>query len=798
MLDKPFVHLDEFSDKLLLKGITREKQHLPQQALAITVDMLLDINRVINHDDPKQCTIWCLFLFAFFLMARKSNLVPDSKMSFDIDKQLTRNKVILEGNIAIVIFNWSKTIQMGNRILKIPLIENTRSALCPLRAYRNMCKLIPAAGDSPAFLFPSKHKLVPVTYTDFQQYIKEFISGWNKIDADTIPDIVIKAAKDKLDSENILFNTTTVVKAEEQQKECQFFIFYKWDWTTTIREFHCSQFDSEGRERVCAYNGRSLSQSESKWSISEKECLAVLEGIKNYHVYLANSHFKIYTDHQALKWLSSIKQSTGRLARWSVLLQGYDYEICFRRGSKNTNANCLSRREYPHTDNNLPEPEDSIPSIEVNHISTSEPNNSDHIEVTFFFTENPPIQRPLLAAIDTPTEFNITTEKIGDCQKDCSDFKDMYTYLSNDILPEDKNMQTRQGQGFASKLVAAINQIYNVKHSFTSSYHPQTNSVAERTYKTIIQCMRTLVDENQLNWPELLPGILMAFRMTPSASLEFSPFYLVFGKEMNLPLDTSLIPKPDINKNLVHHINNVLDNMKIARTLATENLKHAQEYQKLHYDKNTEKPTFEIQDQVLMYTPKVPVGLSSKLHRKFDGPFYIARKGLNHTYKLRRCSNNKELKSMINANRLKLYHPPDHRRDLGAPDDDVPRQDPMRIVPPNFVQPQQNDPQIDQNPHVNDQDNTIADADVPNDPIQDIDQNKTYEISRIIKSRKNQGKPEFLIKWAGYTEKTWEPEEHIPTEIVRQFYATRTQKGTRRRRQSKIHSFSSHLRLLHM
>ncbi|XP_071119909.1 uncharacterized protein [Mytilus edulis] len=202
-------------------------------------------------------------------------------------------------------------------------------------------------------------------------------------------------------------------------------------------------------------------------------------------------------------------------------------------------------------------------------------------------------------------------------------------------------------------------------------------------------------------------------------------------------------------------------------------------------DKNTEKPTFEIQDQVLMYTPKVPVGLSSKLHRKFDGPFYIARKGLNHTYKLRRCSNNKELKSMINANRLKLYHPPDHRRDLGAPDDDVPRQDPMRIVPPNFVQPQQNDPQIDQNPHVNDQDNTIADADVPNDPIQDIDQNKTYEISRIIKSRKNQGKPEFLIKWAGYTEKTWEPEEHIPTEIVRQFYATRTQKGTRRRRPVK-------------
>ncbi|VDH99564.1 Hypothetical predicted protein [Mytilus galloprovincialis] len=62
-----------------------------------------------------------------------------------------------------------------------------------------------------------------------------------------------------------------------------------------------------------------------------------------------------------------------------------------------------------------------------------------------------------------------------------------------------------RGQGFMSKLVAAVTQIYNVKHYFTSSYHPQTNSVAERTNKTVIQCLGTIVDENQSNWAELLP-----------------------------------------------------------------------------------------------------------------------------------------------------------------------------------------------------------------------------------------------------------------------------------------------------
>ncbi|VDI24391.1 Hypothetical predicted protein [Mytilus galloprovincialis] len=203
---------------------------------------------------------------------------------------------------------------------------------------------------------------------------------------------------------------------------------------------------------------------------------------------------------------------------------------------------------------------------------------------------------------------------------------------------------TDRGQGFMSKLVAAVNHIFNVKHSFTSSYHPQTNSIAERTNKTIIQCIRTVINEQQSNWPELLPGILMAFRMTPSASSEYSPFYLVFGKDMNLPFDANLIPREDLNKNLKTHIDNILDNLKIAKAIATENLNHAQQKQKTNYDKRTELPKFEVNDQVLVFTPKVPVGYSSKLYKKQDGPFYIVDKGSNYTYKLRRCSDHKLLK----------------------------------------------------------------------------------------------------------------------------------------------------------
>ncbi|CAG2209045.1 unnamed protein product [Mytilus edulis] len=134
--------------------------------------------------------------------------------------------------------------------------------------------------------------------------------------------------------------------------------------------------------------------------------------------------------------------------------------------------------------------------------------------------------------------------------------------------------------------------------------------------------------------------------MTPSASSEYCPFYLVFGEDMNLPFGVNLIPREDLNKNLKTHIDNILDNLKIAKAIATENLNHAQQKQKTNYYKRTELPKFEVNDQILMFTPKVPVEYSSKLYKKQDGPFYIVDKGSNYMYKLRKCSDHELLKNL--------------------------------------------------------------------------------------------------------------------------------------------------------
>lgn len=175
-LDLPFPPLDNFEFKLLMAGISRVKQHCPRQARPITPDLLKEMLKFLDLDNCTDIVYWCLFLFAFFLMSRKSNLVPDSVDSFDCKRQLTRGKVFMHERVAIVVFEWTKTIQCGERILKIPLVKIDDSILCPVTAYNRMCRMIPAPEESPAFVIKRNASLKTVTYKQFQSKLKRIIS----------------------------------------------------------------------------------------------------------------------------------------------------------------------------------------------------------------------------------------------------------------------------------------------------------------------------------------------------------------------------------------------------------------------------------------------------------------------------------------------------------------------------------------------------------------------------------------------------------------------------------------------
>ena len=67
----------------------------------------------------------------------------------------------------------------------------------------------------------------------------------------------------------------------------------------------------QGKEVVIAYNGRGLNQAEKNYSITEKEPLALIEGVRKFQPYLHDRKFTVVTaDHSSLRWLLNVKSNS--------------------------------------------------------------------------------------------------------------------------------------------------------------------------------------------------------------------------------------------------------------------------------------------------------------------------------------------------------------------------------------------------------------------------------------------------------------------------------------------------------
>ena len=120
----------------------------------------------------------------------------------------------------------------------------------------------------------------------------------------------------------------------------------------------------DNQERPVCFVSRSLTSAERNYSQLEKEALALVYALRQFHYYLwGQRNFTMVTDHKPLLGIFSPSkpippQASGRIQRWALLLQAYNFSLIHRSGTVLHSADALSRLPLPSSTDHTPIPGD--------------------------------------------------------------------------------------------------------------------------------------------------------------------------------------------------------------------------------------------------------------------------------------------------------------------------------------------------------------------------------------------------------------------------------------------------------
>jgi transposase InsO family protein len=461
-----------------------------------------------------------------------------------------------------------------------------------------------------------------------------------------------------------------------------------------------AQKDDDNTEHVIAYFSRRLNQHQENYSASELECLAVVESIDHFEVYL-DKHFSVITDHSALRWLLTNKQLKGKLYRWSIKLSTKSFDIIHRPGRSQQHVDALSRApiSFHLTPEQLKTAQDSSDLLYVRnphvrhgvvtirhrglfkavvpenlrqkllqeyHDNHSHPGKNKTVKLITPYYWWPMILKDIKQHVSscktcqltkhnhqpTPGKFVIPEsdlepmEVVGldtivmgpaanntrhkyiqvfidhlsryvwayqTASNTAATIKTLLTNLHNSGI-KIRRIITDNHKNFNNKLIKSYLHQNQVKHSFSSTYHPQTNGIVEKVNGTIITKLRAeIFDKPKRKWSTLLTDVVRNYNDTPHDTTGFSPRYLLFGVD----------PSPSYASPSL--------TLEAARQIARERTNISQQKRKEIHDSKDPSIEFEVGDLV---TRKIASNHPSlnKTSRRRDGPLIIINKLSPVTY----------------------------------------------------------------------------------------------------------------------------------------------------------------------
>ena len=111
-------------------------------------------------------------------------------------------------------------------------------------------------------------------------------------------------------------------------------------------------------------------------------------------------------------------------------------------------------------------------------------------------------------------------------------------------LPE--KILLHQGRNFKSELIADLCRVMERKKLRTSPYHPQTNGQCERFNSTLIGTLATLPPEYKSDWKGSIGALVHAYNCTKNSVTGFSPYFLMYGRQPQPPIDITLGLTPNL------------------------------------------------------------------------------------------------------------------------------------------------------------------------------------------------------------------------------------------------------------
>ncbi|XP_041366924.1 uncharacterized protein LOC121381651 [Gigantopelta aegis] len=163
-----------------------------------------------------------------------------------------------------------------------------------------------------------------------------------------------------------------------------------------------------------------------------------------------------------------------------------------------------------------------------------------------------------------------------------------------------------QGASFESQLIKQLCSVAGITKSRTTPYHPMGNGITERFNRTLLSMLGTLDPNKKTDWKSYISPLVHAYNSTRHETTGHSPFFLMFGRHLKLPVDKRL-----------------QDSYK----LASDHIDQSQHKQKKYFDAKVRGAIIHIGDRVLVR--QLAFEEKHKLADKWEEDVYIVHRQPN-------------------------------------------------------------------------------------------------------------------------------------------------------------------------